>query len=99
MAALEFAQPPPGRKGTRAWRPKGEGPELRAEGQGGTTALSPPGRQSLRQRLEDPPGRAFNSWGNPAKPPGVTAGGTTLPEEQEKSGAQLGAFLPGARLG
>ena len=99
VAALEFAQPPPRRKGTGAWRPKGEGSELRAEGRGGAAALSPPGRQSLHQRPEDPPGRAFNGWGNPAKPPGVTAGGTTLPEEQEKSGAQPGAFFAWGKVG
>ena len=99
VATLEFAQPPPRRKGTGAWRPKGGGSELRAEGRGGTTALSPPGRQSLRQRPEDPPGRAFNGWGNLAKPPGVTTGGTTLPEEQEESGAQPGAFFARARAG
>ena len=93
MAALEFSQPPLSSKGTGTWRPRGGGPELRAEGRGGAAALSPPGRQSFRKGPEDPPGRASKGWGDPAKPARATAGGTTLPERRGKSGAQLQALF------
>ena len=84
VAALEFSQLPPNRKGAGTWQPRGGGPGLRAEGRGGAAALSPPGRQSFRKRSEDPPGRASKGWGNPAKPAGATTGGTTLPEGERE---------------
>ena len=99
MAALEFSQLPPNRKGAGTWQPRGGGPGLRAEGRGGAAALSPPGRQSFRKRSEDPPGRASKGWGNPAKPAGATAGGTTLPGGQGRSGAQLGTLFAKDRVG
>ena len=95
MAALEFSQPPLSSKGTGTWRPRGGGPELRAEGRGGAAALSPPGRQSFRKGPEDPPGRASKGWGDPAKP----AGGTTLPEGRGKSGTQLVALFAKDKVG
>ena len=55
VAALEFSQLPPSRKGAGTWQSRGGGPELRAEGRSGAAALSPPGRQSFCKRPEDPP--------------------------------------------
>ena len=99
VAALEFSQPPPSSKGTGTWRPKGGGPELRAEDQGGATALIPPGRQSFRKRPEDPPPSASKGWSDPAQPAGATTRGTTLLEGRGKSGAQLVAFFAKDKVG